>query len=225
MNLSLTDILIGNKNLFLPIIKFNTATDSFLTFDFTQKNTEINAALIANTATFSAWVNSKLQHANAKFGIGGYNENRVLYKRSSLFEGANERSLHLGVDIWGSAGTAIFAPLGGVVHSFAFNDNFGDYGATIILQHHIDLHTFYTLYGHLSLKDLSTLRVGKYVTRGELIGHFGEPAENGNWPPHLHFQIIEDIGNYEGDYPGVCNVKEANKYLANSPNPNLILNF
>jgi peptidoglycan LD-endopeptidase LytH len=225
MNVTLTDMLIRNKELFFPIIKIDKEKDTFLPFDFTKNNTEITSALIANTADFSTWVNKKLADASAKFGIGGYNENRVLYQRSNLFEGEHARSLHLGVDVWGAIDTPVFAPLGGIVHSFAYNDNFGDYGATIILQHHIDMTTFYTLYGHLSLKDLYPLRIGKYITRGELIGHFGEPKENGDWPPHLHFQIIDDIGLSVGDYPGVCSLKEAAKYLQNSPDANLMLNF
>ena len=66
-------------------------------------------------------------------------------------------ALHLGTDIWGPVGTKIFAPLGGMVHSFAFNNNLGDYGATIILQHQLDTWNFYTLYGHLSLKDIGNI--------------------------------------------------------------------
>ena len=158
------------------------------------------------------------------FGIGGYNEDRVLYKRSRLFSGAANRSLHLGVDI-GPGGTEVHAPLGGMVHSFAFNNNFGDYGATIILQHNLDTTAFYTLYGHLSMTDLTGIRKGKFITRGEVFGHFGPPTENGDWPPHLHFQVIHDIGFYEGDYPGVCDPAAAAKFLKNSPDPNLLLNF
>ena len=79
-----------------------------------------------------------------------------MYARSSLFgsdsiEQEEPRRLHLGVDIWGKEGTEIFAPLDGIVHSFAFNDNFGDYGATIILLHQQEGRQFFTLYGHLSL--------------------------------------------------------------------------
>ena len=194
-------------------------------FDFTVSNTEITEELIADTGNFSRWVNSKLQDADSMFGIGGYNEDRVLYKRSKLFSGAAERSLHLGVDIWGPEGTEVHAPLGGMVHSYAFNNNFGDYGATIILQHNLDTTAFYTLYGHLSLADLANTRKGKFITRGEVFGHFGPPEENGNWPPHLHFQVIHDIGFYEGDYPGVCDPAAATKFLKNSPDPNLILNL
>jgi peptidoglycan LD-endopeptidase LytH len=225
METILKDVLLRNRVNFCKVVDVDREKDNVIQFDFTENNKEINPALIADTENFSAWVNKKLEDANAKFAIGGYNENRVLYRRSNLFEGQQERSLHLGVDVWGAAGTKVHMPVGGIVHSFAFNDNFGDYGATIIMQHHIEMATFYTLYGHLSLADLQPMRTGKYFGRGEVIGHFGLPVENGNWPPHLHFQLIEDIGIKEGDYPGVCSLKEAEAYLKNCPNPNMMFNF
>ena len=213
------------KPTYHPVIKIDEEKDKIIPFNFTATNTEITKELIADTQQFSAWVNNKLKTSNATFGIGGYNENRTLYSRSNLFAGEQSRTLHLGVDIWGAAGTPIHAPIGGMVHSFAFNNNFGDYGATIILQHNLDTTAFYTLYGHLSLSDLTEMRVGKFVTRGEVFAHFGEPTDNGNWPPHLHFQIIEDMGLWEGDYPGVCSLNDAEKFLANCPDGNLMLNF
>ena len=159
-----------------------------------------------------------------------------MYKRSLLFDEEKKygiekpiteepRRLHIGTDIWGDAGTKIFAPLGGTVHSFAFNNNFGDYGATIVMQHQLDTIVFHTLYGHLSLADIAPLQEGKYIGRGELLAHFGQPKDNGNWPPHLHFQIINDMRLWKGDYPGVCKVSESEKYLNNCPNPDLILNL
>jgi len=109
------------------------------------------------------------------------------------------------------------------VHSFAFNDRYGDYGATIILLHQLDGMPFYTLYGHLSLKDIQTLSGGQYIPIGYPVGHFGQPHENGHWPPHLHFQVILDMELKEGDYPGVCKYQDREKYLANCPDPDLIL--
>ena len=225
MNTELADAIKRNQHSFFKVVNINQKENKVIAFDFTENNKEITPTLIADTNHFSDWVNKKLADAGASFAIGGYNENRVLYKRSNLFDGEQGRTLHLGVDIWGAAGTPVYAPMGGMVHSFAFNNNFGDYGATIILQHHIDMITFYTLYGHLSLTDLDPLRIGKYLTRGEVVGHFGTPNENGNWPPHLHFQIIDDMGIKQGDYPGVCSLNEAEKYLKNCPDPNLMLNF
>ncbi len=133
------------------------------------------------------------------------------------------RRLHLGTDIWGLAGTPVHAPLGGMIHSFAFNDHYGDYGATLILLHQLDGFPFYTLYGHLSLRDIAHISTGQYVNRAQVIAHFGQPEENGHWPPHLHFQIIYEMGMYEGDYPGVCRYSEKERYLSNCPDPDVIL--
>ncbi len=194
--------------------------------DFTAANTNINEALLLNTEAFSKYINTALQQNNCTYGIGGYNEHRTIYSRSTVFDAntiaAEPRRLHLGMDIWGATGTTVFAPLGGVVHSFAFNDCFGDYGATIVLMHQLNGEAFHTLYGHLSIRDLANLTEGKYISRGEVIGHFGEPPENGGWPPHLHFQVIKDMHNNRGDYPGVCRYSEREKYLHNCPDPDLI---
>ncbi len=242
MKTEIENVLIKNRVAFHPVINFNPSKEKLFHFDFTSSNKELATTDIADTQKFSEYIDTKLESHHAKFGIGGYNENRVLYKRSGLFkpsgpsnnfpitsgEGwgvAGNRSIHLGIDIWGPAGTEVFVPVGGMVHSFAFNDNFGDYGATIIIQHQLDTIVFHTLYGHVSLDDIAQLHPGKYVNRGERIAHFGKPHENGNWPPHLHFQVIGDMNLKEGDYPGVCTIAESEKYLQNCPNPDLILNM
>ena len=138
-------------------------------------------------------------------------------------QGAEPRRLHLGIDIWGKADTPIYSPLIGTVHSFAFNDAYGDYGATLILQHQIDDQIFHTLYGHLSLKSIQDKKEGQTIEGGDWIASFGEPKENGHWPPHLHFQVILDMQGLKGDYPGVCKYSEREKYLANCPDPDFIL--
>jgi peptidoglycan LD-endopeptidase LytH len=221
----LENVLIKNRSDFHPVVDFDPLREKLFRFDFTSANTELNAADIADTSLFSRYISNTLKNAGSKYGIGGYSEDRTLYKRSELFKGNEDRSIHLGIDIWGPAGTKVYAALGGMVHSFAFNDNFGDYGATVILLHQLETISFHTLYGHLSLHDISRLSEGAYITRGEVVGHFGEPKENGNWPPHLHFQIIKDIRLKEGDYPGVCTLGEKEKYLTNCPDADLVLNM
>src|SRR5262249_30625654 len=102
-------------------------------------------------------------------------------------------------------------------------DRKGDYGATIILTHLLDETSFYTLYGHLSLNSIKNLREGDRISKGDYFAELGIPAENGQWPPHLHFQIIKDLQGWSGDYPGVCKYSEREVYLANCPDPELIL--
>ena len=138
-------------------------------------------------------------------------------------EGAEPRRLHLGTDIWGKPHEAVMTPLDGIVHSFAFNGAFGDYGTTIILTHQLSGVSFYTLYGHLGLNSIKNLQEGHLIRKGEIFAEFGIPSENGQWPPHLHFQIIADLQGWEGDYPGVCKFSERDKWLNNCPDPDLIL--
>ncbi len=221
----LENALIKNRADFHPVVDFDAAKEKLFHFDFTDNNKVLGASEIADTILFSDYINRTLKAKDAKFGIGGYKENRTLYRRSNLFAGEEARCLHLGVDIWGPAGTPVYAALGGMVHSFAYNAEFGDYGATLILLHQLETVAFHTLYGHLSLADISTLSEGAYINRGQVIGHFGRPAENGNWPPHLHFQIIHNLYLKEGDYPGVCKLSECDEYLKNSPDADLILNM
>lgn len=228
-SLTLETKLQQNQNLFHSVVPFNPLTDKLLSMDFTAANTELSHSIINNTTLFTQYIDKKLSAHQALYGIGGYDEHRSIYTRSDVFNSTNKsdepRRLHLGIDIWGKAGTPVFAPLGGVVHSFAFNDAYGDYGATIILLHQLNGTAFHTLYGHLSVSNLANLEEGKYISLGEPIGNFGEPHENGNWPPHLHFQVIKDMEGKWGDYPGVCAYSEREKYLRNCPDPDFILNM
>ena len=213
-----------------PVVSFNPTTEKLAPIDLTSDNKEVTEEIFNDTDDFTVYIEAKRKESQAKFLVGGYNELRALYGRSELFAGEtnsrNEiepRRLHLGIDIWGETGTRVYAPLGGMIHSFGFNHHYGDYGATIVLLHQLEGFPFYTLYGHLSLKDIEDIQEGRYVSRGAIIAHFGEPHENGHWPPHLHFQVILDMELKEGDYPGVCKYSEREKYLANCPDPDLIL--
>lgn len=212
---------------YYPVVNFNPQTDKLRSMDFTESNKELTASIIEDTDKFCAYIDDKLASGNYLYGIGGYNELRTVYNRSRVFDaphpGEEPRRLHLGTDIWGKVGTPVYAFMGGMIHSYGFNDAYGDYGATIVILHQLDAVSFYTLYGHLSLRDIERISAGQYITRGEVIGHFGEPSENGHWPPHLHIQLMLDMQLYKGDYPGVCKYSEREKYLANCPDPDLIL--
>lgn len=240
---SLIAILDRHRADFHPVVPFDAHRDKLFVFDFTDSNSSLSPGDIASTDRFATWINHTLHQDQARYGIGGYGEHRTLYARSAHFDQPvaavragsepsravavdseqEPRRLHLGVDIWGPAGTKVMAPLNGIVHSFAFNNNDSDYGATIILTHHLDGIGFHTLYGHLSLNSLKNLHEGQLVSKGEVIGEFGMRFENGNWPPHLHFQLIADMQGWKGDYPGVCRFSERMQWLANCPDPNIIL--
>src|SRR5438105_19096 len=92
------------------VIDFDPALDKLYPMDLTAANTELSPELIADTLSFSNWVSQKLAENNSRYGIGGYMENRTIYDRSALFDTSDEpRRLHLGVDIWGDAGTPVYS--------------------------------------------------------------------------------------------------------------------
>jgi len=219
----LTVSLTRNQGSFHPVVSFTPGTDKLAALNLTQ-NGDLPEGIADNLERFVAFMESLREAKQARYLIGGYNELRFMYSRSALFdEGDEPRRLHIGTDIWGPAGTPVYAFMGGMVHSIGWNDRLGDYGATIILLHQLDGIPFYTLYGHISKRDIDSLAPGQYINRGQEFAHFGEPVENGQWPPHLHFQLISDMGLYEGDYPGVVRYSEREQWLSNCPDPDLIL--
>jgi murein DD-endopeptidase MepM/ murein hydrolase activator NlpD len=154
--------------------------------------------------------------------VGGYDEERAIYSGPVFAapDGTEPRTVHLGIDIFEAADTPVFAPLAGVVHSFQDNANPKDYGPTIILAHAVTSQlTFYTLYGHLSRDSLDGLTIGKPVAAGEEVARLGEAAVNGDWPPHLHFQLILDMQGKRGDYPGVFKKSEREQWKRICPDP------
>jgi len=209
------------------VVNFDAAADQLLHFNFTASNNELSAEGIADTARFSNWINQQLMQHRCRYGIGGYMEHRTLYARSALFDTSDEepRRLHLGVDIWAAAGTPVYAPLQGTVHSLQNNDRFGDYGPTIILQHDLNGLALYSLYGHLNTDSLHHLQVGETIAKNQQVATFGTERENGSWPSHLHFQLMFDMQGKAGDYPGVCRFSEKEQYQDNIPDPDLILRF
>jgi 4-aminobutyrate aminotransferase-like enzyme/Ser/Thr protein kinase RdoA (MazF antagonist) len=163
-----------------------------------------------------------LEDENSTLGIGGYKEIRPFYTTDSYkTEGNNGprwRTMHLGTDYWTNAGESVFAIADGEVYSIKNNDNYCDYGPTIIIKHRIDNgDAYYTLYGHLSISSLTMVAVGDEVKAGSKIAEIGNGDVNGKWPPHLHFQVMLDMLDNEGDFPGVCYVSEAKIWTSICP--------
>ena len=154
------------------------------------------------------------------WGVGGY-----LEKRSGMYlapQYGNRRNVHMGIDIWAKEGEPVFSPLPGKIAYKAYHGEDGNYGATIVLKHQIDGRDLFALYGHLSKKSLTLNEVGAELEAGDTIGWLGNLDENGNWPPHLHYQIsIKDPG--EADMPGVVAEDEVEDAARIYPDPRIIL--
>ncbi len=210
--------------LYLPLVSLpiggNFGPSDFYHIDLSKHNPKLQKASPSDHIELGNFIDGRLKRKGKEVAVGGYAEQRNLYARFDHFEESDEaREIHLGIDFWTAAGTDVLAVLPGTIHSIGINDTPGDYGPTVIIEHLVGNSKFHTLYGHLSKASIAGLKKGQMVRRGAKIAELGGPHENVGWPPHLHFQMIIDMGNRKGDYPGVCLASDSAFYLANCPNP------
>lgn len=209
---------------FSPVIPDQYLQTKPYVFNYTENNFELGTLDLSNADIFEAYNQKMIKENNCKYGVGIYNEDRILYRHSQLFDNEpGSRCIHLGMDLFVPALAPVFAPLAGTIHSFHDNNNFGDYGPTIILEHTLSGETFYTLHGHLHRDSLNGLEVGMKIKKGQEIGTIGYSYENGNWPEHLHFELMTDMLDKFGDFPGVASHANREFYTTICLNPNLIL--
>lgn len=218
----ISNLLKNHQSSIYPILGESFQKEDFCNVHLDLNHPHLDLDTIQTYEGLDKYIRQTLKENNAKIGIGGYLEKRVLYQQSSNFKNTSEnRNIHLGIDWWSEAGTAIHAPLDAIVHSFQYNAAHLDYGATIILQHDLEGLVFYTLYGHLTLASLNNLTKGKPIAKGTVFTAMGKRHENGGWVPHLHFQIIQDMLGKEGDFPGVASEKNLLAFSKNCPDPNV----
>ncbi|MBX6365627.1 MAG: aminotransferase class III-fold pyridoxal phosphate-dependent enzyme [Gemmatimonadetes bacterium] len=201
-----------------------------LVFDLSVGSLELNGLTGRDGA--AAWTEllfGRMRAAGAALGLGRYDEPRSWYTepafRVDTDDGPEWRTIHIGVDIFAPPGTPVLAPLDGIVH--AVRDNAGrlDYGPTVVLRHDADGTEFFTLYGHLAPDCLDALAPGQAVARGERIGAIGDFPRNGDWAPHLHLQLVLDMLDRDGEFPGVARPSQRRLWRSLSPDPNLLLRF
>ena len=169
----------------------------------------------------------KLQAKNSsKIIVGGYLEPRMLYTTPDYEKmgnfGRETRTIHLGVDCWLPSGTSVHALFDGEVITAVDDKGPKEYGGLIILKHQTEEFDFFTLYGHLSVESVLNKKTGDKIKQGDRIGKLGIYQENGNWVPHLHFQLMLSMLNYQNDYPGVAYFNQIDVWKSICPDPNLI---
>ncbi|HLV14446.1 MAG TPA: aminotransferase class III-fold pyridoxal phosphate-dependent enzyme [Xanthomarina sp.] len=209
---------------FFPTLNFNQIKN----IDMCVASTWLGNENEYNDIELTSFKIKRLQTETPKALLaGGYLEVRPFYSTKAYQKEGNSgpeyRTTHLGVDFWVKENTAIHAPWSGEVFSLYNNGNHKDYGPTLILKHKTDDGIpFYTLYGHLTKSSLDLLKNGQKVDRGDLIAYVGNNTENGDWAPHLHFQIMLDMMDYKHDFPGVAFPNNVSVWSSLCPNPNLL---
>ncbi len=211
-----------------PVLGFDLARAGKLVLRFTEDSPDMaEVRAHPGAAAYSAALADRLVQAGADVAIGLYSEQRGVYTTDDFADGeaqGERRDVHLGIDLFAPADTPVHAPLAGRVLSVQNNAARLDYGPTVILQHQTDEgEAFYTLYGHLSLATLELVKAGQAIAAGDCIGWIGTYPDNGDWAPHLHFQVMTDCLGMTGNFPGVAAVSQLDVWQSVCPDPNLLL--
>lgn len=220
----LVDWLRGQK--VEPVMTMPESEDDITILDLSLGSPLLNGRDTDDTEEFTRRLFRHMEDEGATIGIGRYLEPRAFYL-TEIFEGRagdprERRTIHTGLDIFAQAGAEVRAPLPGRVFSVVDNGQGLDYGPTVLLEHDGPAGPFWTLYGHLEAESVEKLEVGADVAAGDVIARIGPYPENGDWPPHLHVQILTDLLGFEGQFPGVALPREQSVWASFSPDPNLI---
>jgi 4-aminobutyrate aminotransferase-like enzyme/Ser/Thr protein kinase RdoA (MazF antagonist) len=219
--------LAANADKIGPVCRHDlTDPDAVIVFDWSHDSPDLEAIQgLPDTQAQTDAVLARIAEAEAKVGIGRYAEPRGVYQTDAFKTDSGERrTIHLGIDVFLAADEPFFAPLPGRVHLVTNNAQPGDYGPMVILEHETDDgDRFYTLYGHLSDRTLTHLKAGDRVATGDVIGWNGAPPTNGDWVPHLHFQLLLDLMGRGADIEGVGRRSDMDVWESVSPDPNAIL--
>ena len=119
----------------------------------------------------------------------------------------------------------MLAPLEAVVAQIGCDLVPQGFGGIVVLEHRTDDDVpFWTLFGHLSAASTQHLHVGQRVPAGEVIARLGRPDENGEWPPHLHFQVMTDLCEWRAEeIIGVVARSQWDVWSSVFLDPNLVL--
>lgn len=154
--------------------------------------------------------------------LGRWGEPRLIYTDPAFCgptRSDSRRTVHLAVDLFAPAGTALHAPLAGVVVRAGSEDGAQGYGGLVVLRHETPAGEVFTLWGHLA-GSCARLAPGQKIAGGEIFAHIGEIRENGGWAPHLHLQMgFAD----DPDWNGVADADDRAFQLARFPNPAALL--
>jgi hypothetical protein len=106
---------------------------------------------------------------------------------------ADQRFIHLGLDVIVDLGTPLHAPLDASVADSGYEEGEGNYGGYVLLKHESRyFETFYSFYGHLCKDRLP--EIGQVYPVGTAFAEIGDFHENGNWFYHTHIQVITQKG-------------------------------
>ena len=156
-----------------------------------------------------------------RWGVSPYLERRDTLLGDCPQMVADQRFIHLGLDVIVGLGTPLHAPLDATVAESSYESREGNYGRYVLLKHENPyFETFYSFYGHLCKDRLPA--AGNAFPAGAAFAEIGDFHENGNWFYHTHIQTITqkglDRGYVSKGYSAQADLVEIND-LCPSPIP------
>jgi len=128
----------------------------------------------------------------------------------------------LGIDYCLPENTPVHSLFDGEVVIAVNDEGDKEYGGLVVLKHQTQHFAFYTLYGHLTVASATKHKLGDNIKKGDQIAELANYPENGNWVPHLHFQVMLSLLDYKIDFPGVAYYNQINVWKSLCPDPNLL---
>jgi murein DD-endopeptidase MepM/ murein hydrolase activator NlpD len=136
------------------------------------------------------WVKSIAERYGVDYTYGGYLEDRsYLWRGHYLPKGPQA---HLGIDYNAPAGTRVALLADAEVVHIGRDGQFGGWGGLLVFRLNKAPYAGadYLYYGHLAWEDI--VSVGQKLKAGAIVGHLGEPHQNGVWFPHIHVQLVSE---------------------------------
>jgi peptidoglycan LD-endopeptidase LytH len=109
-------------------------------FDLSVGSPELGNSLEPGDMAFTTQrLLSRMQAAHSPVGIGRYIETRIIHTNIERHKESNDgpawATIHLGLDLFMAAGSPVYTPVAGIVHSFSHDDETPGTGPTLVLQH------------------------------------------------------------------------------------------
>lgn len=214
-----------NNHRFGPVVRTPLDRAHVAILDAADQPDELTHGSRDGGENLTAWWLRRQQEIAPRTGIGRYGEDRGIYDHPDGPRDENPRKIHHAIDIFEPAGTEIFAPYPATVETLGNDTSRHGFGGIVVLRHETDESVpFWTLYGHLAPGSIAGVKPGQRIAKGDILGRLAPPAENGDWPPHLHFQLMTHLMGWSVlDIIGISWASQWELWREICPDPNIIL--
>jgi 4-aminobutyrate aminotransferase-like enzyme len=214
-----------NNHRFGPVVDAPLDCDHVAILDASLEPEKLGHPSRDGGENLTLWWRAMQARVAPRIGIGRYAEDRGIYDHPEEVRDDKARKIHHAIDIFLAPGTNVLCPFPGTVEDFGNDAERHGFDGIVILRHETDDGVpFWTFYGHLAPSGLAILQRGQRVAPGAVIGRLAAETENGDWPPHLHFQLMTHLMGWKAiEVNGLSRSDQWELWREICPNPNIVL--